>query len=478
MKIEAMTDKYERWLGDESRIRGRADAVCFPGSFEEAREAVGHARRAGLRITPQGARTGLTGGAVPEGGLIVDCQGLKGLELREGPVLYAGAGATLEQLHAFLRKEPWVFPPNPTEESATLGGLFGCNAMGIDGQRTAPWVRKLWWLTATGEVWEIGRGSYAFDDSGCALPDGGRLSCETFDSPGVLGGLVAVPKMDLIDFLAGTEGQLGMALAFELELAKKPASAWGVLYFLPTDPAAMALCRAVAQAENSGSVRVMEYYDGAALTLLSEGRNSTAALQELPEFPQGACAAVYVELAGDDPDALEGALFEQLDIFEGLGGSEEQTWAASERYEIERFRKLRHVVPELANAKTDSLSQAVPGLTRLSSDLKGPAEKAEDYLEMYRGGIAQSGVHAVIYGAAAQNRFHVNFLPETPEERAECEALMAEWAARAAADKGQIITENGAGLLKRELALRFVPEAVKRQIKAAKEAFDPEGVFK
>ena len=30
----------------------------------------------------------------------------------------------------------------------------------------------------------------------------------------------------------------------------------------------------------------------------------------------------------------------------------------------------------------------------------------------------------------------------------------------------------------RELALRFVPEAVKRQIKAVKEAFDPEGVFK
>ena len=62
----------------------------------------------------------------------------------------------------------------------------------------------------------------------------------------------------------------------------------------------------------------------------------------------------------------------------------------------------------------------------------------------------------VIYGAAAQNRFHVNFLPETPEERAKCEVLMAEWAARAAADRGQIITENGAGLLTRELALRFV----------------------
>lgn len=478
MKIEAMTEKYERWLGDESRIRGRADAVCFPGSFEEACEAVDHARRSGLRVTPQGARTGLTGGAVPEGGLIVDCQGLKGLELREGPALYAEAGVTLEQLHAFLRKEPWVFPPNPTEESAALGGLFGCNAMGIDGQKTAPWVRKLWWLTAAGAVWEISRGSYIFDDSGCALPEGGRLSCETFESSGVLGGLVAVRQMDLIDFLAGSEGQLGMALAFELELAKKPDCAWGVLYFLNTDQAAMALCRAVAQTENSGSVTVMEYYDRAALSLLSAGRQSAAALQELPEFPQGACAAVYIELAGDDPDVLEGALFEQLDIFEGLGGSEEQTWAASERYEIDRLRKLRHVAPELANGKIDSLSQAVPGLTRLSSDLKGPAEKAGEYLEMYRGGIAQRGVHAVIYGTAAQNRFHVNFLPETLEERAECEALMAEWAARAAADSGQIVTENGAGLLKRELALRFVPEAVKRQIKTVKEALDPEGVLK
>ena len=197
MKIEAMTDKYERWLKDESRIKGNAEAVCFPERFEEAQEAVAYAREHGLHVTPQGARTGLTGAAVPEGGLIVDCQNLKGLELREGPVLYAEAGVTLEQVHALLKKEARVFPPNPTEETATLGGMFGCNAMGIDGQRTAPWVRKLWWLTASGDVWEIERGSCVFDESGCGLPDGTRLSCETFENAGVLGGLVAVPQTDL-----------------------------------------------------------------------------------------------------------------------------------------------------------------------------------------------------------------------------------------------------------------------------------------
>ncbi|WP_195268372.1 FAD-binding oxidoreductase [Eubacterium sp. 1001713B170207_170306_E7] len=478
MKIETMEDKYGQWLRDESRISGSAGAVCFPESFEQAQEAVAYARTGGLRITLQGARTGLTGAAVPQGGLIVDCQGMKGLERREGPVLYAEAGVTLEQLHAFLRKEALEFPPNPTEETATLGGMFGCNAMGIDGQRTAPWVRKLWWLTASGGVWEIERGSCVFDDTGCDLPDGSRLSCETFDRSGVLNGLVAVPQTDLIDYLAGSEGQLGMALAFELELAKKPDCAWGVLYFLPADQEALALCRALAQTENSGSVTVMEYYDRAALSLLTEGRQSSAALQELPGFPQDAGAAVYIELAGDDPDTLEGALFEQLDIFEGLGGSEEQTWAASERYEIERFRKLRHVVTELANGKLDALVAAVPGLTRLSSDLKGPAEKAEDYLEMYHQGMTRSGVHAVIYGAAAENRFHVNFLPETPGEWEKCQALTAEWAARAAGDRGQIVTENGAGLMKRELAWKFVPEAVRNQIKAVKQAFDPEGIFK
>lgn len=478
MKIEAMTDKYERWLKDESRIKGKAEAVCFPERFEEAQEAVAYAREHGLHVTPQGARTGLTGAAVPEGGLIVDCQNLKTLELREGPVLYAEAGVTLEQVHALLRKESRVFPPNPTEESATLGGMFGCNAMGIDGQRTAPWVQKLWWLTAAGDVWEIERGSCVFDESGCDLPDGTRLSCETFENAGVLGGLVAVPQTDLIDFLAGSEGQMGMALAFELILAPKPACAWGVLYFLPTDQMALALCRAAAAADTDGSMTVMEYYDRAALSLLAQGRQSTAALQELPEFPQGAGAAVYVELAGDDPDALEGALFEQLELFEDLGGSEEQTWAASENYEIERFRNLRHAVPELANGRIDALAPAVPGLTRLSSDLKGPAEKAEAYLDMYRGGIEQSSVHAVVYGAAADNRFHVNFLPETPEEMEKCRALTAEWAARAAADGGQIVTENGAGLLKWELALGFTPEAVKRQIQAVRAALDPEGVFK
>lgn len=476
MKIDVMNNKYTSYLRDESRIQGRAEAIAFPKTQEEAQEVVSHARRTGMSVTPQGARTGLTGGAVPEGGLVISCCGMKNLEWAGEDLLHAEAGVTLEQLHSFLRKETRLFPPNPTEETATLGGMFGCNAMGIDGEKTGDWVEKLWWLTGSGEVWEIPRGVWVFDREGCNLPDGTRLSCETFENTGLLNSGIAIPGLDLIDFLAGTEGSLGMALAFDLRLSDKKAFTWGVLYFMDADQAAMDFCRAVS--ETGGRVPVMEYYDRAAVNLLAQSRATSEALKEIPEFPANAEAAVYIELSGNDSEVLEAELFSHLDIFEGLGGTEEQTWAASETYEVERFRKLRHALPELVNAQIDACGQTVPGLTRVSADFRGPADKAAEYLKRYHAGILESGAGAVVYGAVAENRFHVNFILKTPEELSSAREIIKKWAEKVVCDGGQLVTENGVGQLKRELVCSFVPDAVKKQLQATKAAIDPEGVFK
>lgn len=478
MKIEAITDKYWQFLSDESRIKGMADSICFPMNFDDACDAINYARENSFRITTQGACTGLTGGAVPQGGLILNCKNLKGIELKDESVLYAEAGVTLEQINAILRKRAWLFPPNPTEESATLGGLFGCNAMGIDGEKTAPWVNKLWWLTSEGAIWEIYRGEHIFDNKGCVLPNGKKLVCNVFKDSDVLDRLVPKPKMDLIDFLAGSEGHLGIALAFEFRLIKKLKSKWGVFYFFKTERDAMNFVFKVKHFENGNGVTVMEYYDKSSLALISSERKNNIFLQKLPDFPKEISTAVYVELASDDSNFLEQALFEHLEIFESMGGNDDQTWAASESHEIERFRKIRHVLPELANGKIDSMISVVDGLTRMSSDLNGPSEKAEEYLKMYRDDIEQSGVHAIIYGAAYKNRFHVNFMPETNEERDKCETLISKWAKYVANGGGKIVTENGVGLLKRDIVMKFASDEVKNQMNLVKQMFDSEGVFK
>ncbi|MEG0377473.1 MAG: FAD-binding oxidoreductase, partial [Eubacterium sp.] len=168
MKIEGISPGYERYLKDESRVEGKAESICFPETVSDAVEAVRRAYKEKVQITVQGARTGLTGAAVPEKGSILNFSKMKGeLKFNEDGSLYAEAGVTLKEIHDYLRKSKVCFLPNPTEDTAAIGGMFGCNAMGIDGRDTASSVLGLRWINGKGDLWEIKRGSYIFDKQGC-----------------------------------------------------------------------------------------------------------------------------------------------------------------------------------------------------------------------------------------------------------------------------------------------------------------------
>ena len=71
--IHPITDKtYEEYLRDESRSTGWAEAIAFPQDEEQVREILKAARDSHTPVTVQGARTGLTGAAVPYGGYILN----------------------------------------------------------------------------------------------------------------------------------------------------------------------------------------------------------------------------------------------------------------------------------------------------------------------------------------------------------------------------------------------------------------------
>ena len=76
--------RYPDLLRDESQFTGRAEAVCFPRDAEEIAAVLRGC--AGRRITVQGARTGITGGAVPAGGVALNLSRMdRILGLRLGP---------------------------------------------------------------------------------------------------------------------------------------------------------------------------------------------------------------------------------------------------------------------------------------------------------------------------------------------------------------------------------------------------------
>lgn len=70
--IKKFEKNYEDYLRDESRKIGNADSISFPKSEKEVIEILKYLAPSKTLITTQGARTGITAGAVPQGGHILN----------------------------------------------------------------------------------------------------------------------------------------------------------------------------------------------------------------------------------------------------------------------------------------------------------------------------------------------------------------------------------------------------------------------
>ena len=139
MRIYPFTEEYALYLRDESRSAGEAAWICFPVCEEDVREALSFAREKDLCVTTQGGRTGLAAGCVPHGGLILNLSRMDrvlGDEREGGAVLLrTQPGVLLTNLRkavAALQPEygALFFPPDPTETTASIGGMTACNASG------------------------------------------------------------------------------------------------------------------------------------------------------------------------------------------------------------------------------------------------------------------------------------------------------------------------------------------------------------
>jgi D-lactate dehydrogenase (cytochrome) len=507
---DALGDNREKvtgsYLHDESRLSGQADYIAFPEDALRAAALIRRAAAEGSGLTIQGARTGVSGGAVPGGGLILSTERMNrslGFTGGELPALRVQGGMNFEDLGNFLRRalppEDWDagsgtlfreqartlrFPPNPTETTATLGGGFACNARGPNSLRwggVGDHVGSLTWINPAGEVWSIRRGQYLFDKTGCPLPGGNRLSCDAGLPAGGSRFLHPRPGLDLLDFLAGGEGYAGFAAELTLNLRKIPAAVWGVVYFFERGRQALEFAESLRQwreQESGGeTLSTLEYYDRSSLELIRNMAPKNASLKRLPPIAPRMEAAVQVELEGDDHDALEAVLAGQLDRFLAAGGREDNTWAAASPAELEKFRLLRHALPELINSEIDRIRRDLPELYKTAGDFMVKPEQAASYGEMYRRDMEEEGLRGFVFGHIAEGRLHVNLLPENREELSRGRDLLDRWAASVVKDGGFLAAENGIGRLKRDLLRRHLSSERLIQIRSILRVLDPAGIL-
>ena len=157
-------------------IERMPEAVVTVRSEEQVVRVMRYAYEKTIPVTVRGSGTGLVGGAVPkEGGILLHTAKMNRiLELdEENFTVTVEPGVLLMDLAAFAEEHDYLYPPDPGEKSATVGGNISTNAGGMRAVKygvTRDYVRGLTVVTPTGEVLHLG-GKVAKNSTGYSLKD-------------------------------------------------------------------------------------------------------------------------------------------------------------------------------------------------------------------------------------------------------------------------------------------------------------------
>ena len=506
---DGVAKDYADYLRDESRRTGSAGSISFPTSEEDIRTILAETTDAGLPVTIQGARTGITGGAVPDGGHILNLSrmnrmtGLRGtggenafyLSVQPGVLLSeinraAGTGdfdtenwsdESLAALEQFRAAGAYMFPPDLTEVSASAGGLTACNGSGARSLfygATRANVQRLRAILVDGSTVELARGRPKATGRTFALTtEGGRViagGLPTYEMPRVknAAGYYAEDDMDMLDLFIGSEGTLAVITEIDLKLIPAPGAMWGVTAFFATEEQAVRFV--VAVRDGKPPPAAVELMDCRALNLLRAQKKSNPAFKEIPDLPEAWGTAVYVEYHGPDEETVEDAVGAMSESLVSCGGDMDATWLAAGAREIERFKSVRHAVPEAVNLMIDERRKQEPRLTKLGTDLAVPDNRLADVVALYHDGLDEAGLDYVMFGHIGNNHVHVNIIPRTMAEHARGKELYLAWAGKVVAMGGTVSAEHGIGKLKTAMLHAMYGKRGIDEMKAVKRLFDPE----
>ncbi|MBE7092929.1 MAG: FAD-binding oxidoreductase [Clostridiales bacterium] len=157
-------------------IEKMPDVLVRVHSTEEVSLIMKHAYERTIPVTVRGSGTGLVGAAVAvEGGIMLETTQMnKILELdTQTLTVTVQPGVLLMELAAFCEENDFLYPPDPGEKSATIGGNISTNAGGMRAVKygvTRDYVRQLTVVMPDGEIMVLG-GKVAKNSSGYSLKD-------------------------------------------------------------------------------------------------------------------------------------------------------------------------------------------------------------------------------------------------------------------------------------------------------------------
>lgn len=155
---------------------GMPDVMIPVTTTEEIRKIMAYANQHKIPVVVRGSGTGLVGAAVAiHGGIMLETTAMNNiLELdRENLTVTVEPGVLLMDLASYVEEEGFLYPPDPGEKTATIGGNIATNAGGMRAVKygvTRDFVRGLEVVLPSGEVLNLG-GKIVKNSSGYSLKD-------------------------------------------------------------------------------------------------------------------------------------------------------------------------------------------------------------------------------------------------------------------------------------------------------------------
>ena len=435
-------ERMEAYSHDETSAEeyGRMpDAGVTPTSTEQVAAVVKLANRERIPVTPRGAGSGLSGGAIPSlGGIIVSLEKMN----RVVEIDYANMTMTVEtgivtnEINNLIKERGLFYAGYPMSlETCFLGGNIAENAGGGKAVKygvTSRYVLGVELVTPQGEVVWLG----------------GKLSKD-------------VTGYDLTHLIVGSEGTLGIVTTAIIRLIGLPKAKSDLLVLFRT-PAEAIAC--VPEIIARGTIPVsMEFMDKLSV------ETSCGYLNESLPY-EGCGAMLLIEMDGQDAETVDADAERVGDLCMEKGAIE--VYMADNRTTQERVWSVRRNIAEAFKVRCPVQSL---------EDIVVPTASIPDIIPELDRIAAKYGISIPCYGHAGDGNLHATLVkdPEMAMEvwkKSEPEALEELYAAVTKLG-GKIAGEHGSGLKGKKYMAECMGPVELGLIKAIKMAWDPKGIM-
>ncbi|NLM99416.1 MAG: FAD-binding protein [Campylobacteraceae bacterium] len=422
---------------DATRVTYEPDLVIFPRDEKDVQNILKYCNDFGIILTPRGAGSGFTGGALPANGGVVlafEKHMNKILEIdMQNMVAVVEPGVINMDLQKAVSEKGLFYPPDPaSQDYSSIGGNVAENAGGMRAAKygiTKDYVMALRAVLPSGEVIQAGKKT-----------------------------IKDVAGYNVAGILIASEGTLGVITQITLKLITKPKlkkTAMGV--FSTVEEAMNAVYKTMA----SGVTPVaMEFLDNLTIKAVEQKFNKG--------LPTDAGAILITDVDGNLEEDIETQLLTIKKVFSENGST------------FFKIAKDENESNELWFARRNaSQSISIYGSKKLNEDITVPRSKLPQLLEKIEKISKKYSVNTPCFGHTGDGNVHTNVMVDGKNEdelKRGYEAI--EEIFKATVELGGTLSgEHGIGLSKAPYMKLAFSEAELNLFKAIKKAFDPNNIL-